>query len=78
MAGAIVSQTWILTKKTLLVVFVRHWFFTSVRAFWAPIIFVCRRLVAPRTTMANQGSAADVLHILCEKLLCPAVRVRHR
>jgi len=40
MAGAIVSQTWILTKKTLLVVFVRHWFFTSVRAFWAPIIFM--------------------------------------
>ncbi|KAF1845602.1 nod factor export ATP-binding protein I [Cucurbitaria berberidis CBS 394.84] len=40
MAGAIVKQTWILTKKTLLVVFVRHWFFTSVRAFWAPIIFM--------------------------------------
>lgn len=40
MAPAIVSQTWILTKKTLLVVFVRQWFFTSVRAFWAPIIFV--------------------------------------
>ncbi|KAF1935977.1 P-loop containing nucleoside triphosphate hydrolase protein [Clathrospora elynae] len=40
MAGAIASQTWILTKKTLLVVFVRHWFFTSVRAFWAPIIFM--------------------------------------
>ncbi|KAK1919762.1 hypothetical protein P3342_002055 [Pyrenophora teres f. teres] len=39
MAGAIVRQTWILTKKTLLVVFVRQWFFTSVRAFWAPIIF---------------------------------------
>jgi len=42
MAGAIVRQTWILTKKTLLVVFWRHWFFTSVRAFWAPIIFVRR------------------------------------
>jgi ATP-binding cassette subfamily A (ABC1) protein 3 len=41
MAGAIVRQTWILTKKTLLVVFWRHWFFTSIRAFWAPIIFVC-------------------------------------
>ncbi|KAI1518783.1 Nod factor export ATP-binding protein I [Pyrenophora tritici-repentis] len=40
MAGAIVRQTWILTKKTLLVVFVRQWFFTSVRAFWAPIIFM--------------------------------------
>ncbi|KAH7560273.1 nod factor export ATP-binding protein I [Bipolaris maydis] len=40
MAGAIASQTWILTKKTLLVVFWRHWFFTSVRAFWAPIIFM--------------------------------------
>ncbi|EAT88627.1 hypothetical protein HBI56_042380 [Parastagonospora nodorum] len=40
MAGAIVRQTWILTKKTLLVVFWRHWFFTSVRAFWAPIIFM--------------------------------------
>lgn len=37
---AIFSQTWTLTKKTLMVVFVRHWFFTSVRAFWAPIIFV--------------------------------------
>ncbi|PVI00400.1 P-loop containing nucleoside triphosphate hydrolase protein [Periconia macrospinosa] len=37
---AIFSQTWTLTKKTLLVVFVRHWFFTSVRAFWAPIIFM--------------------------------------
>ncbi|KAF1914834.1 hypothetical protein BDU57DRAFT_305757 [Ampelomyces quisqualis] len=40
MAGAIVRQTWILTKKSLLVVFWRHWFFTSVRAFWAPIIFM--------------------------------------
>ncbi|EMD62197.1 hypothetical protein COCSADRAFT_229062 [Bipolaris sorokiniana ND90Pr] len=40
MAGAIATQTWILTKKTLRVVFVRHWFFTSVRAFWAPIIFM--------------------------------------
>ncbi|KAF2831862.1 P-loop containing nucleoside triphosphate hydrolase protein [Ophiobolus disseminans] len=40
MAGAIVRQTWILTKKNLLVVFWRHWFFTSVRAFWAPIIFM--------------------------------------
>ncbi|KAF2134094.1 P-loop containing nucleoside triphosphate hydrolase protein [Dothidotthia symphoricarpi CBS 119687] len=40
MAGAIVKQTWILTKKTLLVVFVRQWFFTSIRAFWAPIIFM--------------------------------------
>ncbi|EUC43423.1 hypothetical protein COCMIDRAFT_7118 [Bipolaris oryzae ATCC 44560] len=40
MAGAIASQTWILTKKTLVVVFVRQWFFTSVRAFWAPIIFM--------------------------------------
>jgi ATP-binding cassette subfamily A (ABC1) protein 3 len=37
---AIFSQTWTLTKKTLKVVFVRHWFFTSIRAFWAPIIFV--------------------------------------
>lgn len=40
MAGAIAKQTWILTKKTLLVVFVRQWFFTSVRAFWSPIIFM--------------------------------------
>ncbi|KAH9860369.1 hypothetical protein J1614_011700 [Plenodomus biglobosus] len=40
MAGVIVKQTWILTKKTLLVVAVRQWFFTSVRAFWAPIIFM--------------------------------------
>jgi ATP-binding cassette subfamily A (ABC1) protein 3 len=37
---AILKQTWILTKKTLLIVGVRQWFFTSVRAFWAPIIFV--------------------------------------
>ncbi|KAL5443141.1 hypothetical protein PMIN06_008785 [Paraphaeosphaeria minitans] len=37
---AIFSQTWTLTKKTLMVVFVRHWFFTSIRAFWAPIIFM--------------------------------------
>ncbi|KAH7131898.1 hypothetical protein B0J11DRAFT_210056 [Dendryphion nanum] len=34
------QQTWTLTKKNLTVVFVRHWFFTSVRAFWAPIIFM--------------------------------------
>jgi len=39
---AIFSQTWILTKKTLLIVAWRQWFFTSVRAFWAPIIFVSR------------------------------------
>ncbi|KAJ4309340.1 hypothetical protein N0V94_008976 [Neodidymelliopsis sp. IMI 364377] len=37
---AIFSQTWILTKKTLLIVAWRQWFFTSVRAFWAPIIFM--------------------------------------
>lgn len=37
---AIFKQTWTLTKKNLKVVFVRHWFFTSVRAFWAPIIFM--------------------------------------
>ncbi|KAF1924404.1 P-loop containing nucleoside triphosphate hydrolase protein [Didymella exigua CBS 183.55] len=37
---AILSQTWILTKKTLLIVAWRQWFFTSVRAFWAPIIFM--------------------------------------
>ncbi|KAJ4301221.1 hypothetical protein N0V90_003312 [Kalmusia sp. IMI 367209] len=37
---AILSQTWTLTKKTLLIVFVRHWFFTSIRAFWAPVIFM--------------------------------------
>ncbi|KAH9878382.1 hypothetical protein IAQ61_001654 [Plenodomus lingam] len=40
MAGIIAKQTWILTKKTLRVVAVRQWFFTSVRAFWAPIIFM--------------------------------------
>ncbi|KAF1954031.1 nod factor export ATP-binding protein I [Byssothecium circinans] len=37
---AISSQSWTLTKKTLKVVFIRHWFFTSIRAFWAPIIFM--------------------------------------
>ncbi|KAH6612762.1 hypothetical protein C7974DRAFT_346711 [Boeremia exigua] len=37
---AILRQTWILTKKTLLIVAWRQWFFTSVRAFWAPIIFM--------------------------------------
>ncbi|KAF2727755.1 P-loop containing nucleoside triphosphate hydrolase protein [Polyplosphaeria fusca] len=37
---ALLKQTWTLTKKNILVVFVRHWFFTSVRAFWAPIIFM--------------------------------------
>ncbi|KAF2474469.1 P-loop containing nucleoside triphosphate hydrolase protein [Lindgomyces ingoldianus] len=37
---AFFRQTWTLTKKNLLVVFVRHWFFTSIRAFWAPIIFM--------------------------------------
>ncbi|KAF2112320.1 hypothetical protein BDV96DRAFT_550472 [Lophiotrema nucula] len=37
---ALLRQTWTLTKKNLLVVFVRHWFFTSIRAFWAPIIFM--------------------------------------
>ncbi|KAI8936079.1 hypothetical protein NX059_007578 [Plenodomus lindquistii] len=40
MAGVVAKQTWILTKKTLLVVGVRQWFFTSVRAFFAPIIFM--------------------------------------
>ncbi|KAF2181612.1 nod factor export ATP-binding protein I [Zopfia rhizophila CBS 207.26] len=33
-------QAWTLTKKNLQVVFVRHWFFTSIRAFWAPIIYM--------------------------------------
>ncbi|KAF2266241.1 nod factor export ATP-binding protein I [Lojkania enalia] len=37
---AFFRQTWTLTKKNLTVVFVRHWFFTSIRAFWAPIIFM--------------------------------------
>ncbi|KAJ9661232.1 hypothetical protein H2201_006591 [Coniosporium apollinis] len=33
-------QTWTLTRKTLLVFYVRHWFTTTVRAFIAPIIFM--------------------------------------
>ncbi|KAF2280775.1 P-loop containing nucleoside triphosphate hydrolase protein [Westerdykella ornata] len=37
---AFLRQTWTLTKKNLVVVFNRHWFFTSIRAFWAPIIFM--------------------------------------
>lgn len=37
---AVLRQAWTLTKKNLLVVFVRHWFFTTIRAFLAPVIFV--------------------------------------
>ncbi|KAF2013622.1 nod factor export ATP-binding protein I [Aaosphaeria arxii CBS 175.79] len=37
---AFLRHTWTLTKKNLKVVFLRAWFFTSVRAFWAPIIFM--------------------------------------
>ncbi|ROW12585.1 hypothetical protein VMCG_00338 [Cytospora schulzeri] len=37
---AFMRQTWTLTKKNILVVFVRHWFFTTIRAFLAPIIFM--------------------------------------
>ncbi|KUI65178.1 ABC transporter A family member 2 [Cytospora mali] len=37
---AFTRQVWTLTKKNLLVVFVRHWFFTTIRAFLAPIIFM--------------------------------------
>ncbi|KAF2749339.1 P-loop containing nucleoside triphosphate hydrolase protein [Sporormia fimetaria CBS 119925] len=33
-------QTLVLTKKNWTAVGTRHWFFTSVRAFWAPIIFM--------------------------------------
>jgi hypothetical protein len=63
MAGAIVRQTWILTKKTLLVVFWRHWFFTSVRAFWAPIIFVgCLFLDLHEQLLTT--TSVDVLHHL--------------
>lgn len=39
-AMALLGASWTLTKKNLLVVFVRHWFFTTLRAFLAPIIFV--------------------------------------
>jgi hypothetical protein len=64
MAGAIVRQTWILTKKTLLVVFWRHWFFTSVRAFWAPIIFASCPFSGRSEAVANMAPA-DVLHHIC-------------
>lgn len=37
---ALMRQTWTLTKKNLLIVLVRHGFFTTIRAFLAPIIFV--------------------------------------
>ncbi|KAF3769793.1 P-loop containing nucleoside triphosphate hydrolase protein [Cryphonectria parasitica EP155] len=37
---ALFRQAWTLTKKNLLVVFVRHWFFTTIRAFLAPIVFM--------------------------------------
>ncbi|KAF2792643.1 P-loop containing nucleoside triphosphate hydrolase protein [Melanomma pulvis-pyrius CBS 109.77] len=37
---AFLRQSWVLTKKNVKIVFVRHWFFTSIRAFWAPIIFM--------------------------------------
>lgn len=37
---ALFRASWTLTKKNLLVVFVRHWFFTTIRAFLAPIIFM--------------------------------------
>ncbi|PSR83555.1 hypothetical protein BD289DRAFT_369789 [Coniella lustricola] len=37
---AVLRQAWVLTKKNLLVVFVRHWFFTTIRAFLAPIVFM--------------------------------------
>ncbi|KAF2710368.1 P-loop containing nucleoside triphosphate hydrolase protein [Pleomassaria siparia CBS 279.74] len=36
----LLRQSWVLTKKNVKIVFVRHWFFTSIRAFWAPIIFM--------------------------------------
>ncbi|KAF2843000.1 ATP-binding cassette sub-family A member 7 [Patellaria atrata CBS 101060] len=34
------AQTWTLTRKNLMIVLVRHWFYTSIRALWAPIIFM--------------------------------------
>lgn len=37
---ALMRQTWTLTKKNLLIVLVRHGFFTTIRAFLAPIIFM--------------------------------------
>lgn len=33
-------QTWTLTVKNLLIVFVRHWFSTTFRALVLPIVFV--------------------------------------
>ncbi|KAF2460525.1 putative ABC transporter [Lineolata rhizophorae] len=36
----IASQTWTLTKKNLLIVFVRHWLSTLIRAFFGPVIFM--------------------------------------
>lgn len=36
----LLRQAWVLTKKNLLVVFIRHWVFTTIRAFLAPIVFV--------------------------------------
>ncbi|KAJ0118236.1 bc transporter [Diaporthe amygdali] len=37
---ALMRQVWTLTKKNLLIVLVRHGFFTTIRAFLAPIIFM--------------------------------------
>ncbi|KAF2804277.1 uncharacterized protein BDZ99DRAFT_511680 [Mytilinidion resinicola] len=37
---AFLRQTWTLTYKNLLIVFVRHWFATTLRAFFLPILFM--------------------------------------
>ncbi|KAF2499146.1 hypothetical protein BU16DRAFT_479678 [Lophium mytilinum] len=37
---AFLRQTWTLTYKNLLIVFVRHWFATTLRAFLLPIVFM--------------------------------------
>ncbi|KAK7741985.1 hypothetical protein SLS53_004568 [Cytospora paraplurivora] len=64
---AFMRQTWTLTKKNLLVVFMRHWFFTTIRAFLAPIIYVsCGdiesviKVVSAR--VANAGKTVEVVN----------------
>lgn len=60
---ALMRQTWTLTKKNLLIVLVRHGFFTTIRAFLAPIIFVSSPPTVPSplvNVLLTNYSSADV------------------
>lgn len=68
---ALMRQTWTLTKKNLLIVLVRHGFFTTIRAFLAPIIFVSPVPTAPSPLVDLRLTNSSSVDVHCTSTTLP-------